>query len=84
MVQLRGKKVAIEKLKTQTKKQENSFLHIPDSEEYLGIIKYIGPDADKDLKIGQKVFFSRNYQQVRMESSDLCVLEDKEIYAITE
>lgn len=83
-VKLRGNRVAVEKLKTQSKNKSTQFLVVPNSEEYLGVIKFVGPDASKDLQVGQRVYFSRNFQQVRIESSDLCVLEDKEIYAITE
>lgn len=78
---LRGNKVAVEKLK-KAGGSTTSFLHIPDSEEYLGQIIHVGETADKGLKVGQKVYFSTNHQKCRMADKDLCVMDDKEIFAI--
>lgn len=79
-ISLKGKRVAVEKLKKKSQAAHGGII-IPDSEEYLGIVKYVGPDADKSIEVGHKVYFSTNYQQCRMGGSDLCVMDDKEIFA---
>lgn len=81
-INLKGKRVAIEKIKKQGKNQGHGGLIMPDSEEYLGIIRYVGENADPTHSVGQKVYFSTNYQQVRMGGVDLCVMEDKEVFAV--
>lgn len=82
-INLRGKRVAVEKIKKQQKGAHGGII-MPDSEEYLGHIRYVGPEADQSLKAGQKVYFSTNYQQSRMDGVDLCVMDDKEIFAVVE
>lgn len=81
-INLRGNKVAVEKIKTA--KSETSFLVVPETEEYCGIVKYVGELASQDLKAGQKVYFSTNFQNLTINGTKLCVLEDKEIFAIVE
>ena len=80
-LQLKGKRVAIEKLKKQQKNQPGSLI-LPDGEEYLGVIKYVGPEANPELKVGQKAYFTTNYQQFRIAGSDLCVMQDSEVVAV--
>lgn len=83
-IKLKGKRVAVEKIKKQSKSAVQGMLIMPDSEEYLGFIRYVGEDVDPSVQVGQKVFFSTNYQQVRMSGSDLCVMDEKEIFAVVE
>jgi co-chaperonin GroES (HSP10) len=82
-IKLRGNKVAIEKLK-KAKRNEDAFIVMPDSEEFTGVVRYVGDSASADLRVGQKVYFSKNYQQLRMAGMELCVLEDVHVYAIVE
>lgn len=82
-IKLKGKRVAIEKIKKQSKGQSAGLI-MPDSEEYLGIIRYVSDEADQSNKVGQKVYFSTNYQQVRMNGVDLCVMDDTQIFAVVE
>jgi co-chaperonin GroES (HSP10) len=84
-IKLRGNRVAIEKVKKAAKKGgTEDFLVIPESEEYAGIVRYVGPDASSDIKVGQKVYFATSFQEVRMGGVTLCVLEDKMVYATIE
>lgn len=82
MVQLRGNRVAVEKIKKAKKGDGGGFLVMPDGEEFMGVIRHVGESCSKDLKVDQKVYFSTNYQQVRIAGVDLCILEDAQIYAI--
>lgn len=82
-IKLRGNKVAVEKIKKADKKG-TSFLVVPESEQYTGVIRYVGELASTDLKVGQKVYFSTTYQTTRMAGTELCVMEDKEVYATIE
>ena len=84
-IKLRGNKVAVERIKkAEKKKNDIDFLHMPDSEEYTGVIRHVGDSAAKDLAVGQKVYFSTNHQQVRIAGVNLCILEDSFVYAIVQ
>ena len=80
-INLRGKKVAIEKLKKAAKTPGHGGLIIPDSEEYLGHIRFVGESVSTDLKVGQKVYFGKNFQIFRMAGIDLCVMDDDQVLA---
>ena len=79
-IQLRGKKVAVEKIK-KAAKNESSFLSIPEAEEYFGIIKYTGAEV-RDLKEGLKVYFGRNFQTFKIAGTDLCLMEEDQVLAV--
>lgn len=81
-VTLRGNRVAVEKINKASK--EKNWMVVPDSEEYLGIIRFLGQDAKPDLVIGQKVYYATNFQKFRMAGSELCVMEDSNVLAISE
>lgn len=84
-IKLKGKKVGVEKIKSQSKADNmGGLLIMPDSEEYLGHIRFVGEEADKSLAVGQKVYFSTSYQQCRMGGRDICVMNDTEIFAVVE
>lgn len=82
-IKLRGKKVAIEKMKKTTKK-DNALFTMPETEEYCGVIRYLGPDASDDLKVGQTVYFTNQFQEVRMAGSSLCVTDDINVLAVSD
>ncbi len=80
-VQLRGKKVGIEKLKSS--KDKTLFIVLPEDAEYFGHIKYVGPEVSKDIEVGQKVYFGTNsLQNVRMAGTTICVINDEDVLAI--
>lgn len=83
-IKLRGNQVAVEKLKKQAKRDAANFLTMPDAEEYLGIIRHLGPDAGSDLVVGQRAYFSTTFQNFRMAGSEYCVMEDKNILAVVQ
>lgn len=83
-LKLKGKRIAVEKIKKQSKSAAHGGIIVPDSEEFLGYIRHVGEDADKSLEVGQKVYFSTAHQQVRMDGKDLCVMEDSQIFAVVE
>jgi co-chaperonin GroES (HSP10) len=82
-IRLRGNKVAIEKIK---KVQKGSFggIIVPDSEEYCGYIRYVGEEASKDLKVGQKVYFTTNHQNFRILGAELSIMEDSQVLALVD
>lgn len=82
-IKFRDKKVGVEKLKKQTKKENRIYIE-PESEEYLGVVRYVSDDASKDIKVGSKVYFGTDHQKVRMEGAEICVMEDASIYAIVD
>jgi co-chaperonin GroES (HSP10) len=81
-ISLRGNRVGIEKLKKVNKNQNTGFLFVPEAEEYQGLVRFVGETAAKDLQVGQKVYFSTNFQQVKMVGMDICILEDSQVFAI--
>ncbi len=83
-VKFRGNKVAVEKNKKQNKNagSRDGFLVMPDSEEYVGLIRYVGDGADASLQVGQKVYFSTDHQMMRIGGVELCVMEDKCVLAV--
>lgn len=82
-IRLKGKRVAVEKMKGKSGGNSGGLI-MPDGEEFMGQIIHVGDDADKTLQPGQKVYFSTNYQESLMEGKRLCIMEDKEIFAIVE
>lgn len=81
---LRGKKVAVEKQKTADKKSGASFIVMPENEEYCGVIRAVGPEVSSDLKVGLKVYFNTNFQYASISGSKLCIMDESEIYGISE
>lgn len=75
--------MAVEKLKKQDK-NDNLFLKMPDQEEFLGVVKFIGPDCKFAFKEDQKVYFATQFQQVRMGGMELCVMDETNILAYQE
>ncbi len=80
-ITFKGKRIGVEKTKKQGKK-DNSYIIVPESEEYVGIIKYVGSDADPAYKIGQRVYFTTDHQNMRIGGAEICVMEDKSIVAV--
>lgn len=50
----------------------------------LGIIRYLGEDVSEKFKVGQKVYFGNKREEIRMDSADIIVMEEDNIYAIVE
>lgn len=82
-ITLLGDRVAVEKLKQSTK-QSDGFLVMPEAEEYMGIIRFVGngQGLSLGLKVGQKVYFGTTFQQVRLRGMDVCVMDEKNVLAL--
>jgi co-chaperonin GroES (HSP10) len=81
---LRGKKVAVERIKTANKETQASFIVMPENEEFCGLIRAVGPGVSPDLTVGMKVYFNTNFQYASIEGSKLCIMEESEIYGISQ
>lgn len=83
-IKFRDKRVGVEKLKKQSKKESSPFggIIMPDQDEYLGTIRYVSEDAAKDLQVGLKVYFGNQFQNVKMNSTDICVMDDSNVLAV--
>ncbi len=80
-VQLRGKKIAVEKLAKSG--GQNGLFSMPEDTTSCGIITHIGPEVQQnDLKVGMKVYFGDKRQQVRIEGKDLQVMEEDNVLAV--
>ncbi len=81
-IQLLGKRVAVEKLKKSSNKNDG-FLVMVESEEFLGIVKYVGTGSGQVmLSVGQKVYFGTKFQLVRMAGSEVCVMDEENVLAV--
>lgn len=81
-VQMRGKRVGVEQV---GKSQSNTtLLAMPEDSSAVGIIRYAGELAAKDLPVGTKVYFGKSYHQLRMNGKNILVMDDDNVYAIVE
>jgi len=87
-IQLLGNRVAVEKLQQSTK-QNDGFLVMPEAEEYMGVIRYVGKGIQaaegvslSGLTVGQKVYFGTTFQRVRLTGMDVCVMEESNVLAV--
>ena len=80
-VQMRGKKVAVEK-QGKSGGSKDSLFALPEDTTSCGVILYVGPDVGSDLKVGQKVYFGDKRQQLRIEGKDLQVMEEDNVLAV--
>lgn len=80
-IKFRGKKIGVEKLKKQSNKSNSLYKEL-ETEEFLGIVKYSSKKAD--VKVGDKVYFGKDFQNVRMEGSSICIMDDDNVLAIEE
>lgn len=80
-LKFRDKRVGVEKLK-KTKNKNETFMVTPDHDEYLGVVRYVSDAAAKDLQIGCKVYFGNAFQTVKMNSADICVMDDTNVFAV--
>lgn len=62
--------------------KSNSVYIVPEDTFSTGVIQHLGPDADSDLKLGMKVSFGKNLQNIRIGAKDIKVMEDANIVAI--
>lgn len=81
IVQFRNKRVGVEKLKKQSKKDDDLFYKQLETDEFLGVIRFVGPEVSEDLQLGDTVYFSNQFQLVKMVGFDICVMEDSNILA---
>lgn len=81
-LRLRGNFVAVEKIKKAANK--TSFIAMPESEQLSGVIRYIGPAVQTDLKLGQSVYFGDKFQKIRLPGSEVHIMEDSNVIAVQE
>jgi hypothetical protein len=77
---LRGKRIGIEKLKKQSKKDVSFYVDV-DTDEFLGIVRFLGPEAPTDLSVGDKIYFGGQFHPIKLGGLDLCIMEDSNILA---
>jgi co-chaperonin GroES (HSP10) len=80
---MRNKKIGVEKASKQSKKDVGIWV-APDVADSYGIIRYLGPNSADDLKIGMKVYYGTQREQVRMAGSDIEVMNEDNVIAIVQ
>jgi hypothetical protein len=78
-VQMRKNLIAVV---TPDKAKSNGVFVTPDDTFSTGVIEHLGPDVEKDLKIGMKVSFGKNIQNVTMGAKKVKVMEDNNVLAV--
>ncbi len=81
-IQMRGNKIGVQKLGKASQGNKSTLIVMPESGDALGVIKFLGVDAPKDLEVGMKIYYGTSRQQVKMSGMDIEVMEDDNIYAI--
>ena len=66
-----------------TSKKDGMFAQV-ETTNNLGIIKFVGEEADKKFQVGQKIYFGNQREEIRMSDEDIQIMEDSNIYAIVE
>lgn len=80
-VQMRGKRVGVEKLGRAT--NTKTFLAMPEDASAVGTIRYVGKDLENsELKVGMKVYYGKNRHELKMNGTDILVMDEDNIYAI--
>lgn len=83
MLQVRGKRVIVEKLGKSKNASHDSLFSMPEDVSAVGYILHVGPDV-KDLKQGQKVYYGKNRHELKMNGLDVLVMDEENVYAIEE
>lgn len=79
-VQMRGKRVGVEQLKKAS--NNTSLLAMPEDASAVGIIQFRGSDTANDLQVGTKVYYGKNYHQLRMNGMNILVMDEDNVYAV--
>lgn len=83
-VQMRGKRIGVEKL-GKASARKDSFLAMPDDASAVGFIRFLGKDlSNSDLKVGMKVYYGKNRHELKMNGMDILVMDEDNVYAVVE
>lgn len=86
-IQMRGSKIGVQKLgksKSKSTSPLDAIIVMPDAGEDLGIIKYLGSTPPKGLEVGMKIYYGSKRNKIRIDGTEIEVMEDDNIYAIAE
>lgn len=82
-VLMRGKRIGVEKVKKSA--SSKSFLAMPEDENAVGFIRYLGRDlVNTDLRVGMKVIYGEKRHQVKIHGTDIIVMDEDNVYATVE
>lgn len=63
--------------------EEMSMLSMPNVSQNLGEIKFLASDI-KELKVGDKIYFGNQREQIRMAGMDVMIMKLDNVYAVEE
>jgi len=75
-------KVLVEKLAKKPEKETGSLFVEAEVSDSQGTIIALGEEYKGDLKIGFKVYYGRDVQQIRMTSKDVYVMDPDNVVAV--
>ena len=81
-MKLLNNKIAIER-ETKAPKTTGGFLAIPDKVDTAGIVRLIA-DGVTEVSLGNKVYFSGNYQPLKVEGHEYLIMEVSNLIAVLE
>ena len=76
-----NKRIALEVEKKANKKESGGLFIIPDAEDTAAIVKMVA-DGVEIVKVGDKVFYGRDYSTLKVKGSEYLVMEEGNIIAV--
>ncbi len=77
------KLVGVEKANKSQNAKQGLFVEEPEIADDYGVIRYIGKDIENPpFARGDKVYFGKNRQELRMSGKDILVMEASNVLAI--
>lgn len=77
-------RIFVEKLAKKPSKSEGSLFVEAEVSDSQGTIIAIGEDYKGELNIGDRVYYGREVQQIRMTGKDVLVMDSENVVAIVE
>lgn len=76
--------LGVEKLGKPSKKNAGDLFAPVEAIHNIGIIRYIGEELQGKFSEGQKVYVGNQREELRMDGTDIMVMEEKNVIAIVE
>lgn len=77
-------KILVEKLSKKPEKESGSLFVEAEVSDSQGTIVAIGEEYEGKLTIGNRVYYGRDVQQIRMTGKDVMVMDPENVVAIVE
>ena len=76
-----NKKIALEVEKKAQKKESGGLFIMPDAEDTAAVVKMVA-DQVEIVKVGDKVFYGREYTTLKIKGNEYLIMEEDNIIAV--